>query len=124
MRRATSFPYLFGDTDLATAWATESYWGFAISLGHNHGLRAPIWNEPLVRWATGGRDPMMLVMNNISPTFPMCMMTFVTVSTDVRARQPAAHVCLLCTLGPSWLASRVSVRGSASWYTWSSGRRS
>jgi hypothetical protein len=101
-------PYLFGDTDLATAWATESYWGLGISLIIIMASAADIWRESLVRWATGGRDPMMMVMNNISPTFPMlCVMTFATVSTALVPANPPL-VCLLCTLGPSWLASRIN----------------
>ena len=101
-------PYLFGDTDLATAWATESYWGLGISLVIIMASAADIWRESLVRWATGGRDPMMLLMNNISPTFPvLCIMTFVTVATTLVPANPPL-ICLLCTLGPSWLASRAS----------------
>ena len=100
--------YLFGDTSVATAWATESYWGFAISLIIVAASAAPIWNDALLHWATGGRDPMMMVMNNISPTFPMlCVMTFATVSTALVPANPPL-VCLLCTLGPSWLASRIN----------------
>ena len=101
-------PYLFGETSLATDWATESYWGFAISLIIVAASAAPIWNDALLHWATGGRDPMMMVMNNISPTFPMlCVMTAATVATALVPANPPL-VCLLCTLGPSWLASRIN----------------
>ena len=57
--------YLFGETSVATDWVTESYWGFAISLIIVAASAAPIWNDALLHWATGGRDIMMMVMNNI-----------------------------------------------------------
>ena len=100
--------YLFGETSVATAWATESYWGFAISLIIVAASASPIWNDALLHWATGGRDIMMMVMNNIPPTFGVtCVMTAATVATALVPANPPL-VCLLCTLGPSWLASRIN----------------
>ena len=52
-------PYLWGPTSLATDWATESYWGFAISLIIVVASAAPVWIDSLTHWATGGRDIMM-----------------------------------------------------------------
>ena len=109
-RRYLVAPYLWGPTSLATDWATESYWGFGISLIIVAASAALSYSEALVQWATGGRDPMMLMMNNESlPYSKMCVMTFMMVSTTIIPANPPL-VCLFCTLGPSWLASRLSPR--------------
>lgn len=101
-------PYLWGPTSLATDWATESYWGFGISLIIVAASAAPIYVEALTRWFTGDRDVMMLMMNNIGlPFSTMCMMTCMTVATALVPANPPL-ICLLSTLGPSWLASRLS----------------
>ena len=47
-------------------------------------------------------------MNNIPPSFGVsCVMVSATVATMLVPANPPL-VCLLCTLGPSWLASRIN----------------
>ena len=47
-------------------------------------------------------------MNNIPPSFGVsCVMVSATVATMLVPATPPL-VCLLCTLGPSWLASRIN----------------
>ena len=48
------------------------------------------------------------MMNNIPPSFGVsCVMVSATVATMLVPANPPL-VCLLCTLGPSWLASRIN----------------